>query len=98
MIAERQRTQRGERVHRRGFRESHQRNQASAFRNLWRAGENPLRAPRDAELDNSPTSMDARVGTDGAADCGISRPVIRGAAVIDFCDPLQKLDTAGFLP
>jgi hypothetical protein len=45
-----------------------------------------------------PTSMDARVGADGATDRGRAVPVIRGTAVIEFCDPLQKLDTAGFLP
>jgi hypothetical protein len=42
--------------------------------------------------------MDAFVGADGATSRGIAGPVIRGALVIDFCDPLQKLDMAGFLP
>jgi hypothetical protein len=57
----------------------------------------PLRAPRHAELDDSPTCIDELLGIDGATDRGIAGPLIRGEAVIDFCDPLQKLDTAGFL-
>ena len=53
--------------------------------------------PHYAELDDSPISTDTLVGTGDAADCEITGPMIRRAAMIDFCDMLQKLDMAGFL-
>jgi hypothetical protein len=54
--------------------------------------------PHCINLDNAATCTDVLVGADGFADRGIAGPVIRGGAVIDCCDPLQKLDMAGFLP
>jgi len=54
--------------------------------------------PHRIELDSAATCIDSLVGADRVADRGIAGPEIHGAAVIDFCDPMQKLDMAGFLP
>jgi len=47
------------------------------------------------KLNNSLTCKDVLLDTNGAAARGIGDSDL---AMIDFFDPLQKLDTAGFLP